>query len=559
VNPAPEATIRVGWLVALAVAVNALVLFFTAISSDAVVYAMLSKQIAVSGDWVNLTYMGEEWLDKPHFPFWVTALSFHAFGVNEFAYVLPGLLFHFLGAWFTWRLARHFYGRETGLVAALFMLTTLRLLWGTADVRAEAFLVAEIVGATWFWVRYDEGSRLRDLLGGAVFTALALMTKGLFVLAPIGAGLIADWIRRGQIRNLVRPKWLLALALTFVFVLPELIALYLQFDAHPEKVVFGRTGVSGIRFFFWDSQFGRFFNVGPIQNTTGDPLYILHTVLWGLLPWTLLALVAGVHLVRRRKEMPETERRPQVLLAFSFLVPFVLFSLTKFQLDHYADILLPFAVILAARFVVRWLPESPHRRHLERAQVVLAVAVALAVVGLCLFAFRDTALAWTAAVPVAVLAYALLARRNPLATRAVVLPALATLAFFVFFVLANRTYFVREDAGHQLAEFLHDQPRLPLYDYRSRSKTLAFHASQPYANVETLEAIPEPGRDLFVVAEDEHVAEVLRAFPGASVVAQASGTRTNRLQPRLLIGTRWDRHPARIRLSLVRTGASTGR
>ena len=36
------------------------------------------------------------------------------------------------------------------------------------------------------------------------------------------------------------------------------------------------TSVSGIRFFFWDSQFGRFFNTGPIKGS-GDPFFYFHT------------------------------------------------------------------------------------------------------------------------------------------------------------------------------------------------------------------------------------------------------------------------------------------
>lgn len=557
--PTPESSVRVGWLIAVAIAVNALVLFFPAILSDAVVYALLSKQMAVSGDFVNLTYMGEDWLDKPHLPFWITALSFRAFGVGEFAYVLPGLLFHLLGAWFTFLLSRHFYGRATAWVAALLTLTALRLLWATADVRAEVYLVATIVPACWFWVRYDERGRARDLVGGACFTAFAMMTKGPFVLVAVVGGLVCDWIRRGEWRNFVRPKWLLALGLSLVLLAPELIALHSQFDSHPEKSVFGRTGVSGIRFFFWDSQFGRFFNVGPIQNTTGSPFFMLQTFLWGFLPWTLPWLVGVIDLVRKRKTLPESERRPLVILSFSFLLPLVLFSLTSFQLDHYIDILIPFAAVLTAHVLVHRLPAAAFAAKLRRFQVVFAVVLACLVLGFTLYALRGTPYVWTAAVPLAFLLYAFLARKTPLAARALVYPALAVLTFFVFFVLTNRVYFVRYDAGYQLARFLDDQPPLPLYDYRSRSKTLAFHVDRPYVNVETLEQIVPAGADVFVVAEDENVADVLRAFPGAGVVAHASGTRTNKLPPRILQETGWTEPPRRIHLTLVRTGPGTTR
>jgi hypothetical protein len=74
--------------------------------------------------------------------------------------------------------------------------------------------------------------------------------------------------------------------LILLFITPELYSLYTQFDIHPEKVVFGRTNVSGLKFFFWDSQFGRFFNTGPIKGN-GEPTFFLHTTLWPFYPGLL--------------------------------------------------------------------------------------------------------------------------------------------------------------------------------------------------------------------------------------------------------------------------------
>jgi 4-amino-4-deoxy-L-arabinose transferase-like glycosyltransferase len=436
-------------------------------------------------------------------------------------------------------------------------LTAVRLLWATADVRAEVFLIGEIVPAIYFWVRYDEETRFRWLLGGAVFTALALMTKGPFVLLPIGGGLLCDWIRRGRWWNVVHPKWLLGLALSLVFILPEMIALYRQFDAHPEKVVFGRTGVSGIRFFFWDSQVGRFFNSGPIVNTHGHPGFFVHTFAWAFLPWTPAAVAAVLYWLRARKQQPETERRPFVILSMSFLLTFVLFSLTKFQLDHYIDILLPFAAILAARTIVAW-PDLPSWRWVCRFQIVLALVATLLVLGASLYAFRGTGWWWLSAFPVALLVFAWWKRRLPLPTRAILLPVLAVNVFFLFFVAANRLYFVRYDAGYQIARLLEDEPRLPLYDYRALSKSLAFHAPQPYANVDRLDRVPV-GADVFVLSDTEREAEVLQALPGARVVTRATGTRKNSFSARMLSEAGWRRPLPPIHLTLVRTGGSTGR
>jgi 4-amino-4-deoxy-L-arabinose transferase-like glycosyltransferase len=541
------------WLIGSTLALNGLVLLFPTVYSDAVVYAVLSKTIAVSGDWVNLTLLGEDWLDKPHLPFWLTALSFTIFGINSFAYLLPGLVFHVLGAAFTYKLAKHFYGIETARVSVLMYLTAVGLLWSTVDLRAEAYLVGEIVAACYCWVRFDEQPRARYLLGGAIFTGMALMTKGLFVIGAIGGGLVIDWLRRKEWRNFARPKWLLAVGASFVCILPELFALYSQFDSHPEKVIYGQTGVSGIRFFFWDSQFGRFFNFGPIQNTNGDPLFFVHTFLWAFLPWTALFIAAAVVALRARKDRPEPERRGAVILWMSFLIPFVLFSLTRFQFDHYIYTVLPFAAILSADYFVR------HRlsRWIGQLQIVLAVLLCVLILGLTVYAFRGSSFLWAAAVPGAVLAFFVVARADAPASKALVLPVLAVQSAFLFLVLANWMYFLRYDAGYKLARDLDGRPDIVVYDYRARSLSLAFQARQQYVYIDSLDSVSEDAADCFIVANDADVVDVLNAFPQSHVVSHASGIPTNRLVARMFNNTRWFGDQETTRLSLVQTGSPT--
>ena len=131
----------------------------------------------------------------------------------------------------------------------------------------------------------------------------------------------------------------------FIFIMPELYSLYTQFDLHPEKVVFGRTNVSGIRFFFWDSQFGRFFNTGPIKGH-GDPAFFLHTTLWAFLPWSAILYIAVIHLIRKKSVNPKSEKW---IIYGSAAITFILFSFSGFQLPFYIVIIFPqFSIITAA-------------------------------------------------------------------------------------------------------------------------------------------------------------------------------------------------------------------
>jgi hypothetical protein len=129
-----------------------------------------------------------------------------------------------------------------------------------------------------------------------------------------------------RLLNIISPKWWLALGLSFVFALPELIALYAQFDLHPEKIMFGHNHVSGIRWFFIDSQFGRFFGTGPIMTTNPPPLhqlFFIHTFLWSFLPWSLLYPVAIYYSVRYFKKQTLADKKATILLLGYFCSDYV--------------------------------------------------------------------------------------------------------------------------------------------------------------------------------------------------------------------------------------------
>src|SRR5678816_4176542 len=96
--------------------------------------------------------------------------------------------------------------------------------------------------------------------------------------------------------------------MTAVFVLPEVYAVYMQFDKHPEKIVFNKTGVSGIKWFLWDSQLSRFVMEGPIVRAKGDVFYYVHTLLWAFAPWCLIFYyVFAKRIIKKKKKRKLTE------------------------------------------------------------------------------------------------------------------------------------------------------------------------------------------------------------------------------------------------------------
>ena len=348
------------WLyvvLALAAFVNTTGLFATILDGDVTLYAAVAKTMVQRHDFVNLLVNGKDWLDKPHLPFWLTAISFEIFGFTTWAYKLPAVMLVLVGAFYTYAFAKLFYDPRVALVAPIILLTAEQTILSSSDVRAEPYLIAFIIGAVY---HFYQASRLPNMLystvhlvAGSVLAAAAVMTKGLFVLIPIGGAIAGGLLLGRQWTQAFHVRWIAAALLTLLFISPELFCLWQQFDVHPEKTVFGTTGVSGLRFFFWDSQFGRFFNTGPMRNLQGsnDPFFFLNVILWAFLPWSVPLYAATYDALRKRISHHQPQYKEYFTLSGGLLT-FLLLSFSKYQLDYYEIIVFPFFAILTTAYIV---------------------------------------------------------------------------------------------------------------------------------------------------------------------------------------------------------------
>ncbi|PQJ19673.1 glycosyltransferase family 39 protein [Tenacibaculum sp. SG-28] len=351
-------------------------LFLDIMAPDGALYASIAKTMSLNNDFINLYSLGNDWLDKPHFPFWITALTFQILGISSFTYKLPAVIFFFFAVWITYKFTKENYTKETAVYAAIILATSLHSVISNFDVRAEPFLTATIIAAVYYFHLYIRQKKLLFLILGSAFAAFSLMTKGMFTLIPIIAALVGELTLKRNWKTLFSPYWLLAIVLVFIFTIPELYSLYQQFDSHPEKIVFGRNNVSGIKFFFWDSQFGRFFNNGPIVKSKGDIFFFLHTILWAFLPWSILFYLATFLKIKRNvKKVSKTE---EYYSLFGSLATILVFSLSKFQLAHYTNIVFPFMAIITADFIVKL--KEQYKNYIRSYTVIQFFIIAVGIV-----------------------------------------------------------------------------------------------------------------------------------------------------------------------------------
>lgn len=515
------------WAAVVSVLVNAAAMFSPIINGgDAVTYASIAQHIVQSGDWARLVWDGQDWLDKPHFPFWITALFFKLAGVSAWSYILPGFLFHLIGAYFTYRLARLFYGRETALLSVLLYVSILNLMDSSIEIKAEAYLTGEIMAASYYWLRYDAESRIKYLLLGALFTGMAIMTKGIFTLFTISSGLVCLWIYRREFSGTLVAKWFAALLLSLLFASPELLALYVQFGQRPDATAGGPF--TAFRFFFWDSQFGRFFNTGPIQNRNGNPFYFVFVFLWGFFPWTLVFFAAVYSHVKTFARSSPSERAALIFLGSMFLWTFLMFSATKFQMGYYIDIILPFAAIVCAHFLHR----SGIGRRLFVAQMGLVVLLSLLVIGLCLFVNNATLTAATALALAGLLGCAYATRTQPLGVRAVLCSVLTIDLVYGFVALLTALAFMENSIPYNAARLLDRQSAAPVYVYRmpEAARELGLYIRTPCRETDALADVTSAGKPAWLIVRHEEAQQLgldpsqFRPVTGMQLVVHKTGT-----------------------------------
>ncbi len=309
---------------------------------DGAIYANISMIMHDTGNYRDIIYNNADWLDKPHFQFWITAFFYKIFGVGTLGYKIPALLFSLLAVWYTYLFGRKFYSNMHGSIAALMLIISQHFILSSHDVRAEPYLTGLTIFSLYYFASWLKDKSYTQLLLGTIGLGLLLMTKGLYTIIPIATAIGLSLIYEKRWKEVFHWQWLITGFLTILFTMPTLYSYYVQFDMHPEKVIFGKTGVSGISFFLWDSQWGRFTNSGPIQGA-GDPTFFLHTLLWAFAPWAFLAYFA---LYNKTKNLIKRIDRRENYTYFGFIPIFLIFSASKFQLPHYLVPIFPMLAIL---------------------------------------------------------------------------------------------------------------------------------------------------------------------------------------------------------------------
>jgi len=343
---------------------------------DAAQYASMSVEMLHTGNYLQIYEQGQDYLDKPPLLFWLSSLSYYLFGIHNWSYKLPSVLFTLLAVYAVFKFCRLYYSETTAILAALITASAQAVVLMNNDIRTDNLLLGSVMLAVWQIGEIERGNKKwKHAILAGVGIGLGMLAKG-----PLGLVIPAlcfgpVWLAQRNWRMIFQPLWLWTLLTTAVLLFPMCIGLYLQFDAQPDKMIHGRTGVSGLYFFFWEQSFGRITGASEWKNTTG-PFFFVHTFAWAFFPWIVYLVPALWSLVRSRKV-------PEWYTICGFALTFLALSSSRFKLPHYIYVVIPFGAILAAH----WIQQSTFRGYFKFTQWLPAILIWLFIGFIQWFAF----------------------------------------------------------------------------------------------------------------------------------------------------------------------------
>jgi 4-amino-4-deoxy-L-arabinose transferase-like glycosyltransferase len=280
-------------------------------------FSAASREMLLHRDFVSITLNGEPRYDKPVLIYWLQAASAYVFGNEAGAYRLPSVLASLVWVYLIYWFTRKQFDHDTGLIAALFMSSTIQIALMGKAATADATLNLFIAGSMFNLFLYLKNASQSNLYWAVGFVALGTLTKGPIAIAiPAIVGLLYTLTTPGLWRRTLRIVYQhLAWMIFLVIVLPWPVILIL------------REGGDFFREFLLVHNVGRFSK--PMEGHAGSYAYYFIALLAGFVPYSFLLLYS----LSRFKSLWNQDLQRYLLIWFGFIFVFFTFSATK--LPHY--------------------------------------------------------------------------------------------------------------------------------------------------------------------------------------------------------------------------------
>jgi len=308
-------------------------------------YAEAAREMLVNKHFI-IPYLNKvPYLEKPPLLYWLIALSYKIFGVNEFAARVIPSTFTALTCLSVFFAGKKLQTTRTGFIASIILLTSIVFIMIGRVVFFDMLLTFFISGSLFLFYFWTQETRSGYLYSSYIFLGLAILTKGFLamVLIPIIMIIFLFLMKadKEHYKALFNKK---ALILFLMITLPWHLLAMFSFAQFTWE-------------YFINNQILRFFNLRfPHDYHTGPIYFYVPRTIAYLLPWSIFLPFLFWPLKLKRPFEPL-----QAFLWTWFLVMFVFFSLSGDKGDYYLVIgIIPLAWLLAQK-IESWFVEEESR------------------------------------------------------------------------------------------------------------------------------------------------------------------------------------------------------
>lgn len=247
--------------------------------------AIVAVSMLNSGDWILPTSCGGDIPYKPPLLAWLIAVFSEIFNggvVSTWTARLPSALSAIFLVIFGWKVMTPRIGRDRAWMAFGLTLTSFELFRAAIACRVDMVLTACIAGACYsIYLMYETDGRRR---WGYAVAVILLLSGGVFAKGPVGA--LLPLLAMGIYRLLCRDNVLRTAAVMLGLLVASLLLPALWYYA-----AYLRGGDEFVRLAL-EENIGRLTGTMSYDSHVNPWWYNFVTLLWGVLPWTIPALMA---------------------------------------------------------------------------------------------------------------------------------------------------------------------------------------------------------------------------------------------------------------------------
>lgn len=324
---------------------------------DAAQYASISREMLERNSFLQIFDLGKDYLDKPPMLFWLSALSMKIFGIYDWAYRLPSLIFLGLALFATFQFAKLKYNQTVAYLAVLMLASCQAFFLIAHDVRTDTMLMGWVALSIWLIAKWEDSDHWSDFIWAMVAIAGGMMTKGPIALVVPVLAFAPQWFFEKKWVYFFKPIYIVGLLIIGVLLLPMSWGLYQQYDLHPGKLINNIPIESGLRFYYWTQSFGRYTGENYYHEMS-YPTFLLENMLWSFLPWIFIFLWAFVAKIGTIVKEGLFKVSVERISFFGFFLTYLVLSRSQAQLPHYIFVVFPLAAILVAAHMAPLLEQS---------------------------------------------------------------------------------------------------------------------------------------------------------------------------------------------------------